>query len=82
MKDDELQSKTVHILKKIYDIERVSYLILNKKNSPFHWLKLKLSMKAMKELESLGLIDFSDELNVLYSQLMAALKDGDFSEDK
>ena len=82
MKDTELQSKTVQILKKIYDIERVSYLILNKKNSPFHWLKLKLSMEAMKGLEELGLISFTGDLNELYKQLVLALKDGDFSEDK
>ncbi len=82
MKDDELQAKTIAILRKIYDIERISYLILNKKNSPFHWLKLKLSMEAMKELEALGLLYFSDELSMLYGQLVSALKDGDFSEDK
>lgn len=82
MADSSLQANTVGILKKIYDIERISYLILNKKNSPFHWLKLKLSMNAMKDMEDLGLISFSDEMNELYGQLIAALKDGDFTEDK
>jgi DNA mismatch repair protein MutS len=40
-------------LKEIYDIERLYYLIQYKQNSPFHWLKLKISLNAIYEISKI-----------------------------
>jgi len=50
------QEKNLNIssnLKQIYDIERLVYLIQFKQNSPFHWLKLKISLNSIYEISKL-----------------------------
>ena len=82
IQDNNLQQKTVSVLKKIYDIERICYLILKKKNNPFLWLKLKNSLKAVLELEKLQVVKVDKETILLYNQLEKAIEDWGFTEDK
>jgi DNA mismatch repair ATPase MutS len=55
------------LLKEIYDIERLSYLIQFKQNSPFHWLKIKITLNAIYEISQIDdkFIKLSDELQQL-----------------
>ncbi len=73
-------------LKEVYDIERLSYLILFKQNSPFHWLKLKISLNAIYEISEIiknpDFLNLSPDLNRLRQTLNAWLKDGDFTLEK
>ena len=82
LKKNEFQEKVFKILKQIYDIGKVSYLILNKKNSPYHWLKLKISLNAAKELNKLWVCEFEEPLDRLCGDLNRAIKDWDFTEDE
>jgi DNA mismatch repair ATPase MutS len=41
------------LLNEVYDIERIFYLINFKQNSPFHWLKLKISLNAIKKIQEI-----------------------------
>jgi len=84
MNNEELSNKIKEKLKEVYDIERLYYLINFKQNSPFHWLKLKISLSAIKNISILDnkYIDFPKKLDNLLNELEKWLKDWDFSLDK
>ena len=81
------QEKNLNIssnLKQIYDIERLVYLIQFKQNSPFHWLKLKISLNSIYEISKLDnkYIKLTSELEELRQLLNEGLNDSDFTVEK
>ncbi len=72
------------LLKEIYDIERLSYLILTKSNNPFHWLKLKISLNTIYQITQIDnkYIQLTDELKDLLDTLNKWLKDENFTVEK
>jgi len=76
--------KIINLLKDIYDIERVFFLIINKHNNPFYWLKLKISLEAILKIQELDTtyIKVSENVKKLYEKLNKWLKDEGFSIDK
>jgi len=71
-------------LKEIYDIERLTYLILNKSNNPFNWLKLKISLNAIKNIENIDnkYLKIPIELKKILDILNKWLKDDNFTVEK
>ena len=59
-------------------------LINFKQNSPFHWLKIKITLNAIYEISQIDdkFIKLSDELQQLRKTLNEWLKDGDFTQDQ
>ncbi len=72
------------LLKDIYDIERIFYLILSKQNNPFYRLKLKLSLEAILKIEKEDdvYLNIPKEVKNLANTLEDWLKDEGFSIDK
>jgi len=80
----EIINKISLELKKIYDIERLSYLILTKSNNPFHWLKLKISLNTILSIIEIDnkYLELSVELRKLLNILNKWLKDDNFTVEK
>jgi len=80
----ELTGKISSLLKNIYDIERLTYLILTKSNNPFHWLKLKISLNTIFEITQIDnkYISLSENLKNLLETLNKWLKDEWFTIEK
>ena len=82
--NSELGVKISPELKNIYDIARLSYLILTKSNNPFHWLKLKISLNSILEIVKIdnNYISLSEDLQKLLDILNNWLKDENFTVEK
>jgi len=82
--NSELREKISPLLKNIYDIERLTYLILTKSNNPFHWLKLKISLNTIFEITQIDnkYISLSENLKNLLEILNKWLKDEWFTIEK
>lgn len=80
----EIINKISLELKKIYDIERLSYLILTKSNNPFYWLKLKISLNTILSIIEIDnkYLELSVELRKLLNILNKWLKDDNFTVEK
>lgn len=76
--------KIINLLKNIYDIERVFFLILNKQNNPFYWVKLKISLESIQKIKELDdkYIKIPENIKKLYEKLNKWLKDEWFSVEK
>ena len=76
--------KIKKLLNEVYDIERIFYLINFKQNSPFHWLKLKISLNAIKKIQEIDnkYIQIPPELKKILEILDKWLKDNWFTLEK
>jgi len=82
--ENQNTDKIINLIKNIYDIERIIYLIINKQNNPFNWLKIKISLHAILEIEKIEqkYIKVSEDIKKLYEKLDKWLKDEGFSIEK